>query len=94
LVGVEGLAVAGGLGEGGGGGIGVVVEHLVDGLGVGVALLDTPAAGVPVLGGTALLGAHAQAQVGPAEGEVNLGQAGLRELVNAERAGDFHRQTR
>lgn len=55
------MVIAGSLVFSFGGGVDVVVEYLVDGVGVGVAFFHPSAPDVPVLGGVALLGAYAQA---------------------------------
>jgi hypothetical protein len=73
--------------------IGVVVEHLVDVVGVGVGLvLDPAAAGVPILGVALLARAQAQALAGPAKGELDAAEARFACSLREELAGDFHRE--
>ena len=85
----QGLALGGAVGGLGGGH--VVVEHLVDGLGVGVGLVfDALALGIPVLGQALLARAKLGALPVPAAGDLNLGLAAFGELVEAQLAGYFH----
>jgi hypothetical protein len=85
----QGLALGGAVGGLGGGH--VVVEHLVDGLSVGVGLVfDALALGVPVLGQALLARAEFGALPVSAAGDLNLGLAAFGEVVEAKLASYFH----
>jgi len=76
---------------GGGGGVGVALEDGVDVVEVGIWLgLGPLVLPVPVFGLHFLTTAQAQALAGPAEGELDAGQALFADALGEQLAGNLH----